>query len=268
MKRKRRTSKKKSVDTAQQLPYREFGKLLRSLRLRMGMSQVDLAAHLDLHPSYVSRLEHGERRPSPQVLKALSEMTGYGLENLLVACGLTEESGLEKEATYEKMVSLRNEVDELRKRVGNLAQKQIIKDTPRGRGVKLMAVPIFDATPAGILLPKTEKKGKAVQTLQLPGKELKNHPDAFALAVTGESMADAGIFEGDFVVVSPKAKVKSGDTAVVSLRDSGVSLKKVYFEKDKVMLQAANREHHPVLLNYPKDVEIIGKAVLVWRSLR
>ncbi len=266
MKKKQRLSKKKSGGLTK-LPYREFGKLLRTLRLKMGLSQVDIAKHLALNSSYVSRLEYGERRPSPKVLKKMSELTGYGLDSLLVVCGLSEDNGTDREATYERMVSLRKEVEELRRRVGQIAQGQMIKRASQDRSVKLRAVPLFDVVPAGILLPAAEERTGSAAALKLPESELKEHPHAFALVATGDSMIDAGILEGDVIVISPTAEVKSGDTAVVALRDHDISLKTVYFEDGKVILHAANRDYRPVVLDYPGDVEIIGKAILIWRKL-
>ncbi len=266
MKRKRRTSKSKTAASVQ-LPYVEFGKLIRSLRLKMGMSQVSLGEELDLHPSYVSRMEHGERRASPEVLKRMSEMLGCPLDHLLVVSGLTDDSLSGKQVTIEKVVSLRKEVEQLRRRVGEIAQAEVGTKAPSGRRPPMRSVPVFDAMPAGILLPSAKGKTKALKTLKLPEKELKDHPDAFALVATGDSMIDAGILEGDVVVISPTAKVKSGDIAVVALRGRKASVKTVYLEGDKVLLQEANRNYRPIVLDYPKDVEIIGKAVLIWRKL-
>jgi len=266
MKKKRYKAKGKRARLVQ-LPYREFGKLLRGLRLKMGLSQVDLAKHIDLHSSYISRLELGERRPSPRVLKRMSELTGYRLDSLLAVCGITEDNGTDREATYERMVSLRNEVEELRRRVGQIAQEQINKDAPRGRRTEMRAIPVFDAVPTGILLPASDAKTKAVAALKLPATVLREHPDAFALVAKGNSMIDAGILNGDTVVVSPTAEVNSEDIAVVALRDHDISLKTVYFKDGKVILHAANRNYHPVVLDYPEDIEIIGKVILVWREL-
>ncbi|MCD6282451.1 helix-turn-helix domain-containing protein [bacterium] len=266
MKRKRRLSKTRAADSAQ-LPYVEFGKLIRNLRLKMGMSQVSLGEELGLHPSYVSRMEHGERRASPEVLKRMSELLDCPLDHLLVVTGLTEDSLSGNQVTVEKVVSLRKEVEQLRRRVGEIAQAEAGRKPPRGRQTKLRAVPVFDAAPAGILLPAVRRKKKALKTVKLPESELKYHPDAFALVASDDSMIDAGILEGDVVVVSPKAKVKSGDTALVARRGKKASVKTVYLEGDKVVLHSANRKYHPAVLNYPKDVEIIGKAVLVWRKL-
>ncbi len=266
MKKKRRKTNKGNAESAQ-LPYRDFGKLLRRLRLKMGMSQVDLAEHLDLHPSYLSRLEHGERRPSPQVLKMLSEITGYGLENLLVACRLTEESGADKETAYERMVSLRNEVDELRRRLGRIAQGEVAKGAGRGPRPEVRAVPVYDVARAGMLLPATKRKAKALKTVSFPASVLRGHEDAFVFEVKDDGMVDAGILQGDRVVISPKAKVKSGDTALTAQRRKKPSLKTVFFEDGRVILHAANRNYQPVSRSYPRDVKIIGKAILVWRKM-
>jgi len=266
MKRKRRTSKSKTAASVQ-LPYVEFGKLIRNLRLKMGLSQVSLAEELDLHASYVSRMEHGERRASPEVLKKMSELLDCPLDHLLVVCRLTDDTLSGKQVTIEKVVSLRKEVEQLRRRVGEIAQTEMGKKPPSGRRPAIRAVPVFDAVSAGILLPSAKGKTKALKTLKLPESELNDHPDAFALVATGDSMLDAGILEGDIVMISPTAEVKNGDVAVVALRDNDISLKTVYFEGDKVLLHPANRDYRPVVLDYPGDLEIIGKAVLVWRKL-
>jgi SOS-response transcriptional repressor LexA len=266
MKRKRRTSKSKRASSVQ-LPYVEFGKLIRNLRLKMGMSQVSLGEELGLHPSYVSRMEHGERRASPEVLKKMSELLDCPLDHLLVVCRLTDDSLSGKQITVEKVVSLRKEVEQLRHRVGEIAQAEMGRKPSGGRRPAVRAVPVFDAVPAGILLPSGKGKSKALKTLKLPESELRDYPDAFALMAAGDSMIDAGIFDGDIVFVSPSAKVKNGDIAVVALRGHDISLKTVYFEGDKALLHPANRDYRPVVLDYPGDLEIIGKAIMVWRKL-
>lgn len=55
-------------------PYAEIGTLLRNLRLRRGLSQFDLASASGINNSYLSRIENGERRPSPKILKKFSEI--------------------------------------------------------------------------------------------------------------------------------------------------------------------------------------------------
>ena len=61
--------------------------------------------------------------------------------------------------------------------------------------------------------------------------------------------------------------MKNGDIAVVALPDHDISLKATYFEGDNVLLHPANRDYRPVMLDYPGDLEIIGKAVMVSRKL-
>ncbi|OPX21716.1 MAG: hypothetical protein B1H03_06045 [Planctomycetales bacterium 4484_113] len=84
---------KKPVRSAGEVarPYVEFGRLIRNLRLRKGLSQSDLAEAIDLHPSYLSRMEHGERRPSPGVLKKMSQLLDYSLSDLLRSAKLVDE---------------------------------------------------------------------------------------------------------------------------------------------------------------------------------
>jgi len=63
--------------------------------------------------------------------------------------------------------------------------------------------------------------------------------DKFALKVVGDSMADEGIMDGDYVVVKPGA-VESGQIGVV-LVDDEATVKRVYFQRGRIVLKPANR---------------------------
>jgi len=81
-------------------------------------------------------------------------------------------------------------------------------------------------------------------------------------------MMDAGILDGDVVVVSPNAQVLDGDTVVVMLGEHDVSLKKIYFENDSVLLQPGNVAYRPLRLKREGEVEVLGKVVLLKRKMR
>jgi len=63
---------------------------------------------------------------------------------------------------------------------------------------------------------------------------------AFILKVTGDSMVDEGIMDGDFVVVEPTSTVENGQIGVVLLDDE-VTVKKIYLQTNKIALKSANR---------------------------
>ena len=92
--------------------------------------------------------------------------------------------------------------------------------------------------------------------------------DVFALRVKGDSMINAGIFEGDLVIVQKQPQVNQGEIAV-ALIDDEVTVKRIYIEKDKVRLQPENDSLQPLIYD-PKEheISIIGKVKGVIRKMQ
>ncbi|HPB46909.1 MAG TPA: transcriptional repressor LexA, partial [Microthrixaceae bacterium] len=102
-------------------------------------------------------------------------------------------------------------------------------------------------------------------TLVLPA-QFTGSGDLFMLRVRGESMIEAGIFDGDFVVVRQQATAESGDTVVAGVDDELGTVKNIRFEGSEVVLSPANSTMEP--RRFPADsVEIYGKVVTVLRKL-
>ncbi len=81
--------------------------------------------------------------------------------------------------------------------------------------------------------------------------------ELFALRIKGESMIEAGIMSGDFVIVSRTSYVENGDIAVVLLDDEA-TVKTFYRENGMFRLQPENRDMKPI---YTKEVYILGKVI-------
>ena len=90
---------------------------------------------------------------------------------------------------------------------------------------------------------------------------LVNNHESFALRVNGDSMVNAGILDGDIVVVRVQQGADNGDI-VVALMDEETTVKRFYREKDAVRLQPENAAMPPI---YSVDVEICGKVVALVR---
>jgi repressor LexA len=105
----------------------------------------------------------------------------------------------------------------------------------------------------------------AVDKLPVERTGLPNDPDLFALKVSGDSLRDAGVMEGDYVVISPMLKnaLDQGSICAVRLEDDDVTLKRVYFTQDGVLLRAANPDYKDILL---PTVRVIGKVVRLVRQ--
>lgn len=88
--------------------------------------------------------------------------------------------------------------------------------------------------------------------------------DCFMLKVKGESMINAGIMDGDFVVVAKCNTASNGDM-VVAMIDDGATVKTFYREEGYIRLQPENDSMDPFIL---EEVEILGKVHAVFRFIR
>ena len=86
---------------------------------------------------------------------------------------------------------------------------------------------------------------------------------AFLLSVRGDSMIEAGINSGDYVVVKEQPTADNGDI-VVALVDDGATVKRFYKESDHIRLQPENSSMDPIITS---DCSIAGKVVAVFRRL-
>ncbi|MEA2677494.1 MAG: repressor LexA [Chloroflexota bacterium] len=101
------------------------------------------------------------------------------------------------------------------------------------------------------------------ETLTVPDAVSANG-DAYVLKVRGDSMIDAHITDGDFVVIRPQQTAHDGDIVVAQVEDNGVTLKRYFREKNRVRLQPANASYEPMFYD---DVRIQGKLVGVIRRV-
>jgi repressor LexA len=88
--------------------------------------------------------------------------------------------------------------------------------------------------------------------------------DAYVLRVRGDSMIDAHIADGDFVLIRPQATARDGDIVVAQVDDNGVTLKTFFREKGRIRLQPANAAYPA---QFYEDVRIQGKLIGVIRRL-
>lgn len=89
----------------------------------------------------------------------------------------------------------------------------------------------------------------------------------FFLRISGDSMINAGILDGDLALVSPQTTAEKKDI-VVAMVDGEATVKWFYKEHDHIRLQPANPDMKPILI-FPEDgdVTIIGKVIGVYRQL-
>ncbi len=95
---------------------------------------------------------------------------------------------------------------------------------------------------------------------------IKKAEDSFALKVKGDSMINAGIFEGDVVIVSPSSEAFNGET-VVAMIDDEVTVKIFQKKNNKIVLFPENEKYKPIEVDKSKDFKIVGKVVGLVRRI-
>lgn len=93
--------------------------------------------------------------------------------------------------------------------------------------------------------------------------EMLYRQDRFVLRVSGDSMIEAHIADGDYVIVQPADTAETGQMVVALTPDGEATLKYWYPEADRIRLQPANSEMEPI---YVKDAKVLGLAVGVVRN--
>ena len=91
--------------------------------------------------------------------------------------------------------------------------------------------------------------------------------ESFALKVKGESMINAGIYDGDFIVVKKQEYAFDGDIIVALIGDEEATTKTYYLEGRDIRLQPENDSMEPIIL--PSDqVRILGKVTALMRRIK
>ena len=135
---------------------------------------------------------------------------------------------------------------------------EVIADTDAERQPNLVSVPVLGAVAAGRPLFAEEN---LTGWIQVPAASLKKGQH-FALQVRGDSMKDAGIMDGDVVVVSHQETAENGEI-VVAMVDEAVTLKRFFVERNRVRLKAENPKYPPL---YTQNVRILGRLAFLMRT--
>ncbi len=98
----------------------------------------------------------------------------------------------------------------------------------------------------------------------LPSWLVPKDKEVFSLLVDGESMIEAGILDGDIVIVEKCNTARNGQIVVAMTDENEVTLKTFYKEKDHFRLQPENSSMQPIILN---NVFILGKAIGLYRKI-
>ncbi len=125
----------------------------------------------------------------------------------------------------------------------------------------IVKVPLLGKVTAGTPIEAIEQPD---ETFALPIELVGNKKEVFTLKVSGESMINVGIYDGDILIVERQNTARNGDTVVAMNSDNEATVKTFYKEDGYFRLQPENDTMEPIIL---KEVTILGKVVGLYRKL-
>ena len=131
---------------------------------------------------------------------------------------------------------------------------------PSRQGGMVFEMPVLGTVAAGIPLLAEQN---IERTFPFPTEFIGNSKDAFALVVRGDSMVDAAILDGDYVLVRRQQTAESGDIVVALLEDEA-TVKTLVRKKGRVYLRPENPAYHPIPFD-GESCQILGKVIGVFR---
>ena len=123
----------------------------------------------------------------------------------------------------------------------------------------VLSIPLLGKVTAGLPIEAIETYD---EYLTIPTNMFKSKKELFSLKVSGESMINVGIYDGDIVIVEKTNDAKNGETVVAMNEDNEATVKTFYKEKDHIRLQPENDYMEPIIR---KDVTILGKVIGLFR---
>ena len=149
-----------------------------------------------------------------------------------------------------------------------LQKKGLIHREPNmSRAIQLIDAAPPTARPAGLKLLGRIAAGPFIEAIEqaeeLGFEDWEDTEEKFALQVTGESMIEEHIADGDFVIIQRQEHARDGQIVAVQDDDGEVTLKRIFRDKNRVRLEPANKTMKPI---YRENVKILGLLVGVVRK--
>lgn len=262
---------------------RRFGKILRKVRKVRSKSIYELARDAQVDAGYISRLENAHRNPpSPRILQRFADALDVRVDLLMMAAGylefdragrpldqeeivrrveaeLTQGTTLGGESTETGIsIKARSEIQDVLRQLDEM-KSSLLDALSEGPTHEL---PILGQIPAGFPVGVEEN---TIGKLSVEKTGLPNDPDLFVLKVEGDSLVGVGIIEGDYVILSPMLKnaLDQGSVCAVRIENDDVTLKRVFFTQDGVILRSANPDYQDIK---KPTVSVIGKVVRLVRQ--
>ncbi len=196
-----------------------------------------------------------------EVLKFVKEfMVSHGYPPTVREIG--EALGLSSPATTHSHLKGLEEKGYIRKNGSkNRAIELLVDNEYAKKNEDIVEVPLLGKITAGNPIEAIENPG---EYFSLPAYLIPKQKEVFTLKVSGESMINAGIYDGDIVIVERCNTARNGEIVVAMTDENEVTLKTFYKEDGYFRLQPENDTMKPFIF---KNITILGKAIGLYRKL-
>lgn len=244
-----------------------IARALRSLRIKAGLSREDLAAQCGLSRDAIASYETGRRKPDFDAIVKLEKVLKT------TASALADDKFKPDIASYTIGSLLADKYKSLIALFIN-ANKQaqetvwiILEKGQKKKGATVpdenqpsenwffISIPVVGRAAAGLPIEMIEEKG---ENISIDNSHIQ-YGD-FAVVADGDSMVDAGIHNGDRIIVRPQPAVENGEIALIAI-DDGSTIKRFYLTDDGYKLIPANKEYKEQFYPREANIRILGKVI-------
>lgn len=171
---------------------------------------------------------------------------------------ICEAVGLKSTSTVHSYLGMLEKRGMIRRDPAKPRAIDIMEDKPWMNNVQ---IPLVGTVAAGVPILAQEN---IEEVYSFPQSLTGTSGDLFMLQISGDSMINAGIFDGDYIIVRQQSTAENGDIVVALVNQESATVKRFFREKDCIRLQPENDSMKPF---YEKDVTVLGLVVGVYRQL-
>jgi repressor LexA len=247
---------------------------LKMLREERSMSQQALADHIGVDRTSIGKYEKHGVLPSKEVLFKMADFFGVSIDFIL---GYNSKPN----SNYMLVSTAQKQLLNLYKNANQQAQETALIILYRGQDPKKqkpmnshenVSISDLPAIPSYVTIPVVGRAAAGIPIEMISDDNgslsLSDHKiqyGDFAVIAVGDSMIDAGICDGDRVVIRPQPIVENGEIALIAI-DNDSTIKRFYTDRSGYRLVPANR--HYSIQQYPPEytVKVLGKVIKVIRE--
>ena len=173
-----------------------------------------------------------------------------------------EEVGLSSSASVHNHLRRLEEIGFIVRDSAKPRALELTSDNDSWRNKSMVPVPLIGRVTAGIPILAVEN---VEETYPIPRDFIGVEEDVFMLHVCGDSMINAGILDGDYIIARKQNYANNGEIVVALIDGEETTVKRFYRELRQVRLQPENPKYNPILGT--DNIQIIGKVISVIRLL-